>query len=796
MPKSPLSKGSVKVNHVRNSKNIVSLNFIIPYKKTSKQALQTYDVSHLLYLGADKSNKKVNSRTPYIRSFCKMANKYVENGKSADSVTTRYESLYNFICFCDAVKVDPFTEDGYLKIAGNDGELRHRIKVYNPSKKIWAREDGEELGTKESAAASFLSALRKALEWCGLPAEQWKVHHRGFTGEKTPIKGYSDQEEDTLVTRLSELFFSLAPQLIAAKENKASLPETLHVTIDLGGYKEVLSIDTSLQTNFINNNSKASTIKIDTAFNLAMGAAYHLICFFTSLNDRNVRDIAHPIIVHTKERDKAIKTVNVSSFKARSNKVVDSTLTSETDESLVNFDVDKRDGVTFIQTLEQLSKLYCKGSEGKPLLFTLNSKGEDSQSLGMTQINQHLTSKLNLVSPYRGSCLRWFKEKFYAYLNYQNIKLGRTKDSLGRVIVKKTTAPVNEEKRTLGVSNTSYCILSCYTNLPLKEITLPLVYSKKNKDGNIIVSFQYLSGDVGSFTIPAADLKLVQDIEQFAVERADKQTVKKNIRLLLKKGGDKEAPKSWSGISPISSNLMREWSIEAGEYFISLTSSRWREMTSSQEYDDEDVSRVQSILQNTIATIDKHYANGDPNLNKTFLSQGVQVLELIAKGSALDEAKEEFAAKHVIPMLAYDEYLKLKSKNNAHSNPNGIVCNGKQDIDGGKNTQKDTNRAMGAELPCTEYDMCYKCKSAKAVNGVEEVYKLISFIEALKGVLDQFPNAKDEVIEKIDSFQFTLDGASSSIFESAMDLFKKNGPHPRVSRDHAVLSIKNPLGDL
>ena len=44
MPKSPLSKGSVKVNHVRNSKNIVSLNFIIPYKKTSKQALQTYDV--------------------------------------------------------------------------------------------------------------------------------------------------------------------------------------------------------------------------------------------------------------------------------------------------------------------------------------------------------------------------------------------------------------------------------------------------------------------------------------------------------------------------------------------------------------------------------------------------------------------------------------------------------------------------------------------------------------------------------------------------------------------------------
>ncbi|EKM31578.1 hypothetical protein VCHENC02_2786, partial [Vibrio harveyi] len=89
----------------------------------------------------------------------------------------------------------PFSKEGYLKFAGNDGELRHRMKMYRPSKKIWEMNHGDELGIKECSAAHITSNLRTALSWCGLPANSWKTLHRGFSGEKTPNKGYSDAEE-------------------------------------------------------------------------------------------------------------------------------------------------------------------------------------------------------------------------------------------------------------------------------------------------------------------------------------------------------------------------------------------------------------------------------------------------------------------------------------------------------------------------------------------------------------------------------------------------------------------------
>jgi hypothetical protein len=234
---------------------------------------------------------------------------------------------------------------------------------------------------------------------------------------------------------------------------------------------------------------------------------------------------------------------------------------------------------------------------------------------------------------------------------------------------------------------------------------------------------------------------------------------------------------------------MRQWSIEENDYFISLQSSRWREMTSSQEYDDSNIRMVQSVLQNTLNTINKHYANGDPRLNQVILSQGLQVLEQLAKGSTVAEAKKYVAAKHFIPMLTHDKWLKKKKENKAKTNPNGITCNGQQSIESGKNSQRETNNAMGVKLPCAEYDMCYKCKSAKAVNDIQPVYKLISFIDALKEVLNRLPDAKKEVFEKIEAYEYTLDGASTEVYEEALALFNKNGRHPRISTDHAILSI-------
>ncbi|MEZ9171745.1 hypothetical protein AB4122_09805 [Vibrio cyclitrophicus] len=775
MAKSKIAKQSKAVKHVRSNQNVVPLNLDIPYKNDSSTRVKPFDVSHLLYFGTNKENEKISSRTVFIRSFCKKARQYVSNGKSAQSVKVYYENLRAYLAFCDALNVDPFSESGYLKYAGNDGELRHRIKKFTPSKRLWEYNHGDELGNKESTAASVLSNLRTALEWCGLPVSDWARHHRGFTGENVPFKGYSDEEEKLLVTRLEALFFSLAPQLIAAKENNTPLPKTLLLVIGLGLHEETIQIPTSLEARVRGKNKNSTAVNAGVAFNLTMGAAYHLMCFFTSLNHGNIRQISHPIDVKTGERDKSLQVVKVSSYKPRANSEVDALLVGE------QFDIDKHDGVKFIRLLERLSKLYSSGEDGSELLFTLNNYSEVSNAFNLKELNRKLVHKLHLLSPHRAGNLPWFKELFYTYRNQQTIRLKKVTNHLGRTGVHKKVQETSKSVAGQGATNSAYCILSCYTDLPLKGILLPLTYSEIDSDGSVTVSFNYRNSEIGYFKIPACDLMLIKDIEQYAKEKADKQ-LKKYERLLLARAAN-SVPSDWEGISPISANLMSRWSVESNHYYLSLQSSRWREMSSNQAYAEGGIQAVQSLLQNKRDTIERSYINGLPSLNKVILSQGIEVIENLIDND-FEQAKDAVAKRRGIPMLTYEEGKKKRK-----TNPNGIACDGKQVMTDGKNTQRETNYALGVDLPCAEFDMCHKCQSAKAVDEVNAIYKLISYIDIFKEGLDMFPDSKGDALEKIEAFEYTLDGASDDVFNEAMKKFNTQGRHPRVSIDHAILSM-------
>ncbi|MFA0141583.1 hypothetical protein AB4430_07290 [Vibrio kanaloae] len=776
MAKSKIAKQSKAVKHVQNSQNVVPLNLDIPYKDTRSTQVQQFDVSHLLYFGANKENEKIGSRTVFIRSFCKEAHQYVSNGKSAQSVAGYYENLRAYLTFCDALNVDPFSESGYLKYAGNDGELRHRIKMFNPSKRLWEYNHGDELGIKESSVAILLSSLRTALEWCGLPTSDWARHHRGFAGEQSPFKGYSDEEEKLLVTRLEALFFTLAPQLIAAKENNTPLPEALPLIINLGLHEETVQIPTSLEVQQGTCKRRNGTaVNAGAAFNLAVGAAYHLMCFFTSLNDSNIRQIAHPINVKTEERDKSLQVVKVSSYKPRSNSEVDALLVGE------SFDVNKRDGVKFIKLLERLSKLYGGGKDGSALLFFLNNQTIADDFFNLNTVNKQLVNLLHLLSPYRAGNLPWFKELFYTYRSQQIITLKKVTNHLGRMVVHKEAQTTSKSSAGQGATNSAYCILSCYTDLPLKGILLPLTYSEVDSDSNVTVSLNYRSGETGYFKVPASDLTLIKDIEQYAKEKADKQP-KKYERLLLTRTSN-NAPSDWEGICPISAYFINNWSVESNHYYLSLQSSRWREMSSNQAYAEGGIKAVQSLLQNKRDTIERSYINGLPSLNKVILSQGIEVIENLFDND-LKQAKDAVAKRRGIPMLTYEE-----GEEKRKTNPNGIACDGKQVMIDGKNTQRETNYALGVELPCAEFDMCHKCQSAKAVNDVDAIYKLISTIDVFKEGLDMFPDSKGDALEKIEAFECTLDEASNDVFDEAMKKFNTQGRHPRVSIDHAILSM-------
>ena len=781
MAKSKIARQSEATKHIRNNQNVIPLNLTIPVKDWRLSKPKQFDVSHLLHLGCKKESEKVDSRTVFIRSFCEKANQYVNNGNSANFVRTVYDGLRAYLAFCDAVNVDPFAESGYLKYACNDGELRHRVKVYSPSKRLWQFAHNDELGIKESSASSMLSTLRTALDWCGFPASDWALLHRGFTGEKTPNKGYSDGEEKLLVTRLEALFFTLAPQLIAAKENNTPLPETLPLILALGEHEEMIHIPTSLEVRDSHPSKTCTAVNAGAAFNLTMGAAYHLMCFFTSLNDSNIRDIALPIDIHTEERDKSLQVVKVSSHKHRANKEVDALLVGE------QFDVDKRDGVKFIKLLERLSKLYGNGEDGSVLLFTLSNQASVSDAYHLGNINKKLVNQLHLLSPYRAGSLSWFKELFYAYRNQQTITLKKVFDHLGRTIVHKAVKAVSKIKARLGATNSAYCILSCYTDLPLKGVLLPLTYSDKDNDGNITVSFNYRNGTSGLFKVPASDLAVIKDIEQYAKENADKQP-KKYERLLLTRSSH-NVPKDWEGISPISAEQMRTWAVKPNHYYLSLRSSRWREMTSNQAYAEGGTQAAQSLLQNAKETLERSYLNGLSSMNKVIISQGMEIIENLDDGTSLEQAKGIVAKRRGIPMLSHDEAKKKREEDNIRTNPNGLTCNGKQAIIDGKNTQRETNYTLSVDLPCAEFDMCHKCQSAKAVDNVEAIYKLISYIDVLKEGLDMFPDSKGGALEKIKQFEYTLDGASDDVFDEAMKNFITRGRHPRVSIDHAILSL-------
>ena len=52
-----------------------------------------------------------------------------------------------------------------------------------------------------------------------------------------------------------------------------------------------------------------------------------------------------------------------------------------------------------------------------------------------------------------------------------------------------------------------------------------------------------------------------------------------------------------------------------------------------------------------------------------------------------------------------------------------------------------------------------------------------------------YPEAKNDFHEKIEQFEYTLDGASNDTLDVAMERFKTQGRHPRISIDHAILSL-------
>lgn len=787
MAKSPVNSGTVK--KIRSNSNIVAMALTIPVKRAESRAASELDISHLAHLHCDKNQPKIKGRIPFLRRFSNSAHKLVKNGiKSPRSLWGIYIRALSYIQFCDYQGVGPFSDQGYLAYFGNMGELRHQVNLYQPSKRLFEYKDGQEVGIKEVTAGIVQTTIATFFNLCGINAEPWFHQCRTFTGNQISFTAYSPRDEDMIVDRLSALFFALASQLIALKETGESA-SYIDVPIDIFGQHEILSFSTSLK-NSSSRNPKDTDIYYGSAFNVAMGAAYHLLCFYTSFNDSVAQGIRHPLEI-VSEKDRTLKTVTLKGFKRRANKDQESILSDELDDEFIEFteEIDKRTGVDFIQLLIQLSR--CYGSDWY-LLYQLDSNTQISDKFKISSINAVLIPRLNLINDRRSANLDWLQAQFNALLQNKSMTIKTVKNELGRTIVKRTTKDITGIIKSKKLLKIAYLILSCLTDKSLKGIVLPLTYGDKDSEGYVIVSFkrhnktlvnnkEVTDIESDSMTVSAIHIDLIKRIEVWATARPCNST---QLHYLLRLG-ERGKTRQWEGTTPIVEAFLRDIGIRSNEYFINLTSSRFRQTTSYQTIEHGHVYLAMVALGNAMKTAEKDYGNGHPETNDVIMSQALQCLEHIVSGDVVEDAKEKVRNKLKIPMLTHDEYVKNKIK----TMPNGMTCNGKQELTSGKKTQVAANKKIGKNRPCASFDQCYRCKSAKAVNEVNSIYKLLSFVDVLKEALDRYPDAKSDVTERIDEFKSVIDDASPDVIDGALELFRRFGRHPRVTMSHVILTI-------
>lgn len=364
MAKSPFTSGTVK--KTRSNSNTVSMALTIPIKRAESRSVIEFDISHLAHLHCEKGQRKIKERVPFLRRFSNNAHKLVKTGvMSPQSLNVMCARVLSYIQFCDYQGVDPFSEQGYLAYFGNMGELRHQVNQYQPSKRLFEYKDGQEVGIKEVTASSNQGVMTTFFDLCGVNVKPWFNQCKEFNQNSTSFSAYSPRDEDMIVSRLSALFFALASQLIALKEMGESASH-IDVPIDIFGQQEILSFSTALK-NPSTRNVSDGYIYYGSAFNVAMGAAYHLLCFYTSFNDSVVQGILHPLKVISEKKERTLKTVTLKGFKRRANKEQESILSDDSGDEFT-VDIDKRTGVDFIHLLIQLSRRY--GSD-KYLLYTL-----------------------------------------------------------------------------------------------------------------------------------------------------------------------------------------------------------------------------------------------------------------------------------------------------------------------------------------------------------------------------------------------------------------------------------------
>lgn len=739
-----------------------------------------------------------------IECVLKVAKKYqkLKDTESHDSIESKFKQFELYTNFCKLKSVNPFSEEGYRAYVGRNGELRRLEELaVSPYPYIFMYSDGEQIGVSSSTCktnkAGIVDTLKKA-EVYNYAFEN-NVGEFNFDKQANATEPYSDKELSTSIRRLQYFFYSLASQLIAIKTapSTKSNHSCLIATVDKTE-QGILEYEVKSR---VTNSPEPDGIPNGSPFNRAMQAAYYLFCYFTSFNESSVYDVCHPLEEVTSKKDsRTMKTITIRAWKGRAKKEVES-LVSDSCNDYTFGDVDKKDGLKFVNTLIQLSKLYNtdKDKVRQPLIYFLDNSNNirnPGESIGYA----YLSKELGLYSDNRAN-VALHLSKLYILLHNDsteityslpNDKIMGRRVSITNKTIHKTQ--LNRKMQLLG-----YSIFRCFTDNNLKNAVRPLTYLKSEHDGYFDIQFSYYDNKkyVCKLTLPNILREFVELFEAHLNSILPVTTSKYHGKSkpvyppYLFTSGRRSSNRQWEGLELTSHKYLQARGVTGGDYFLNLSSRRFRATTASNGYDPVDggVELSKNILNNTYDTLSKHYINGNKPENKKTVGQALEILAEINKGSELEAAKNVVKSKFKIEVLTYDEW---KAKRMPPSNINGIVCNGQPELDTSVKNQFNASLKFAtlllpqSSISCYQFDKCLYCKSAKIVDDIRFVYKTLSYIEVLRERIEQMPSKSEKYQKEADYLTELLeDNTSEDVLDAAYEKLDIEGPSPLI-KDHYI----------
>ena len=791
--KSPLSSEVLKDNPiVTRQRKAVGIGLLKQKAMLIDKTIVVFDFSSLL-------NNCELRRIHVVR----IAKKLRERLQDRASVNSEYSCHIDFLKYCrhcEEMNVDPFTERGFLNYVGKNGELQKRMmSASKPLPFTYLYSQGDPIGIRENSAAIAKVNITSILKRAEVNVEEWMRDVPAFCSSTQSTRSYSQKEYSTLLRRLHLLFFSISSQLIEAKEQGKELEAIEAVFDELDeGRVETLGLN--------NTKPKCGELNTTSPFNVAIAAAYYLFCHYTNLNTSSVLSVCHPIQEKEhKKANRATKYVSVTAWKGRANKTVQSvfaeTEASGTDDTVqegeIPLEIEKRDGLTFIRALTRLSRVFNPhfNDEHAPLFYALNFEGKLAPLT-----THHLSMFLGLLSCYIDN-----RAVHASYLISQFYKVVDEK-TLETVSVTKAERTVRKEVINL-VPNTikkwaipaAYAALRSLTDIPLKNIFMPLSYSNVDVRGYVTVSFSYRNGSSGYFAIEERFVSFLQRLEAYSLiyNHIEKSRFHPNhipTPYLLPLGGIGNGYQ-WDGLELPIAHYLRKIGIYSGDYLLDVSSQRIRATGSNNHFDPQSngLSVATSLLEHSLNTLHDHYIEGNVTQNQVIASQAIEALYEYNHSGSIEVAKERVKLNRSIEVLEYDEWKALRLP----TNPNGFFCDGEPDGTAKfehRASQKRAQKMFGksSKLTCFQYDECINCQSAKLVNDVNNAYKLLSFIELLEDSVDLLPERQQELSGRADSLMVLAESnLSLEVLEQAESKLINEGRYPLHNQEFLASMIGN-----